>query len=92
MRVQRIRKYDKAYQISAFRNTSSLPTKIQTGITNAIGIGPHTHEIVTTNKPINEFNQLTSVNHGHNHIVRWNPTLGKLEVLETLNHAHELII
>ncbi len=92
MRVQRIRKYDKAYQITAFRNTETLPEKVQIGITNARGIGPHTHEIVSTNQPLNKLNQLTSVNLGHNHIVVWNPATNKLEVKESLGHTHDITL
>ncbi len=92
VKLQRIRKFDKYYQVKVFRDTSTLPEKIHTGITNAVGIGAHKHEIVTTNKPIYQFNQLTSVNQGHNHEVVWNPETGKLEVLEVLGHTHNLLI
>jgi len=92
IKVQRIRKFDKAYQIKVFRDTSTLPEKINTSITNAVGLGLHKHEIVTTNKPIYQFNQLTSVNQGHNHEVVWNSNTGRLEVLETLGHTHDLIL
>jgi hypothetical protein len=93
MRVQRIRKFDVAYQINALRDSSTLPQKMSTTITNAFGIGPHTHEIVTTpDKGIDKLSQLTSINQGHNHQVVWDPAINKLVVLETLGHTHDILI
>lgn len=92
MRVQRIRKTDVAYQINAFRNTATMPAKVNTTLVNAYGIGPHKHEIVTNEKTIDNFSQLTSIVQGHNHQVQYNSLTGKLEVLETLGHTHEIII
>jgi hypothetical protein len=92
IKVQRIRKFDKYYQIKVFRDTSTLPEKVQTSITNAIGIGPHKHEIVTSNKPVYQFNQLSSVNQGHNHEVVWDSSEQKLKVLEVLGHTHEILL
>lgn len=93
MRVQRIRKYDTAYQIPTFRDTSTQPKKVSTAITNAFGLGPHFHTItVEPSKSQDKFGQLTSVSLGHNHVVRWNASTNKLEVLESLGHVHDILI
>lgn len=92
MRVQRIRKFDIAYQINVFRDTKTLPTKINTSITNAFGIGPHKHEIVSTDQSIDKFSQLSSIVQGHNHQVVWDASINKLVVLEALGHTHEIFI
>ena len=90
MRVQRIRKTDRAYQIKAFKNTGTTPTKLSTSIGFTPGIPPHTHDITITNQPTSNFNQLTSVNQGHNHIVIYEN--GQLIVKDVLGHDHKIII
>lgn len=90
-RAQRIRKYDVAYKIKAFRDTSTLPEKLMTGVGSALpGIVPHTHEIVITNQNPSNFGQLTSINQGHNHPVIWKD--GQLQVVEVLGHTHTIIL
>ena len=80
LKLQRIRKTDVIYQAKRFSNTETQPHKINLEITNAFGLGPHTHTITGTNKPIDQWNQLTSINAGHNHIIKYNPISGELEV------------
>jgi hypothetical protein len=92
MRVQRIRKFDIAYQINAFRNTATLPAKVNTSITNAFGIGPHKHEIVTNEQSPDKFSQLSSIVQAHNHQVVWDASANKLVVIEALGHTHEILI
>lgn len=93
MRVQRIRKFDTAYKIKAFRNTSTEPVSMSTTITNAFGIGPHKHNFVysATQSP-DKMNQLTSIVQGHNHEVMYDINTGKLIVLEVLGHSHNILI
>jgi len=90
MRVQRIRKTDRAYQIKAFKDTGTTPTKLSTSIGFTTGIPPHTHTITITNQPTSNFNQLTSVNYGHNHIVLYEN--GQLVVKDVLDHDHTIIV
>jgi len=90
MRVQRIRKFDVAYQIRAFKNTSTEPVTMSTTMTNAFGIGPHKHDFVTSNQSPDKMSQLTSIVQGHNHTVVWDGT--KLVVLEALSHSHDILM
>jgi hypothetical protein len=93
MRVQRIRKFDIAYQINVLRDSSTIPQKVNTSITNAFGIGPHKHDfIIATTKSIDKMSQLSSINQGHNHQIVWDPAANKLVVLETLGHSHDILI
>ncbi len=89
-KVQRIRKFDTAYQINAFRDTSTLPAKVFTGISSASGLPPHMHEIVTSNQPVANFSQISSTILGHSHPVVYKD--GQLVVLEVLGHTHNLIL
>lgn len=89
-RVQRIRKFDPAYQIRVFRDTSKFPTKLNTTIGMTTGIAPHTHEIVRNEKSINLWSQTTSVSQGHNHPVIFKD--GQLVVMEAVGHTHTIII
>ena len=90
MRVQRIRKFDVAYQIKAFRNTSTEPVKMSTTLTNAFGIGPHKHDFVTTaTQSPDKMTQLTSVVQGHNHEVLY--VSGQLVISEVLGHSHDIL-
>lgn len=87
-RVQRIRKFDPAYQIRAFRDTSSFPSKLNTSISFVPGIPPHSHEIVISEKITNvsQINQTTKVSQGHNH-----PIVNG-QVMEVLGHTHDIIL
>lgn len=89
-RVQRIRKTDPAYQIPVFRNTATLPAKVNTTIGGAATIPPHVHEIITTNQPVSNFGQITSTVQGHSHPVIYKN--GQLVILEVLGHTHDPII
>jgi len=87
-RVMRIRKFDPAYQIRVFRNTSMFPSKLSTTVGFVPGIPPHVHEIVINEKiiSVNQINQTTAVNQGHNH-----PIIGGV-VQKVLGHNHTIIL
>lgn len=90
-KAQRIRKFDPAYQIRAFRDTSMFPSKINTGIGSVPGlILPHVHEIVKNEKDPSGFSQNTSVVQGHNHQVIYES--GQLTVRQILGHTHTIIL
>lgn len=88
MKAIRIRKFDPAYQIRIFRDTSEFPSKLNTSISFVPGIPPHTHEIVINEKiiSVNQINQTTAVSQGHNHPI----VDGK--VIEALGHTHQIIL
>lgn len=87
-RVQRIRKFDPAYQIRTVRNTEFLPQTISTGLGSTIGIPPHVHNIVINEKTISilQVNQTTGLSQGHNHAV----VNGVVQTV--LGHTHPIII
>lgn len=87
-KVMRIRKFDSAYQIRIFRNTSEFPSKLNTTIGMVVGIPPHTHEIVINEKIISttQINQTTNMVQGHNH-----PIING-EVMTVLGHDHQIIL
>lgn len=87
-RVQRIRKFDPAYQIRIFSDTSMFPSKLDTSIGVASNILPHTHEIVVNEgiTSISQINQTTAVSQGHNH------QIVNGVVSTVLGHTHTIII
>lgn len=87
-KVIRIRKFDPAYQIRVFRDTSDFPSKLNTSIAFVPGIPPHTHEIVINEKimSINQINQTTAISQGHNH-----PIVNGI-VTTVLGHTHTIIL
>lgn len=87
-KVQRIRKFDTAYQIRAFRNTEFLPTKLTTGIASVPGIPPHTHQIVINEKitMLSQISQTTSISQAHSHAV----IAGIVQ--EVLGHSHTIVV
>lgn len=88
LKVQRIRKFDPAYQIRIFRDTSLFPSKLNTSLGMTSNIPPHTHEIVINEKitAVNQINQTTAVMQGHNH-----PIVSGV-VQEVLGHTHTIIL
>jgi hypothetical protein len=88
LKTFRIRKFDPAYQIRIFRDSSMFPSKLNTSIGFVPGIPPHTHEIVISEKitSISQINQTTSVVQGHNHWIKDGI------VSTTLGHAHVIIL
>lgn len=88
LRVQRIRKYDPAYQIRAIKDTSMFPSQLNTNIGMASGIPPHTHTIVVNEgiTMLSQVNQTTGVSQGHNH-----PIVNG-EVIPVLGHTHTIIL
>lgn len=90
MRVQRIRKYDQAYKIRVFPNTSMFPTRVQTSIGFTTGIPQHSHTFTRNEKLPFNWIQETQASAGHTHQL----TLidGNLVVLPVLGHSHTIII
>jgi len=88
LKTFRIRKFDPAYQIRIFRNTSDFPQKLNTSVGFVPGIPPHTHEIVINEKimSVSQINQTTALSQGHNH-----PIING-EVMEVLGHSHQIIL
>lgn len=88
LRVQRIRKFDPAYQIRIFRNTEMFPSKLNTSIGMLPPGIPHAHQIVINEKimSVTQINQTTAVSQGHNH-----PIVNGV-VLEVLGHTHQIIL
>lgn len=89
-KVQRIRKTDIIYQIPVFRNTATLPAKLNTGIASAATIPPHMHSIIRNEKDPSTWSQLTETSQGHNHPVIIKN--GLPIILEVLGHNHNIII
>ena len=87
-RAQRIRKFDPAYQVRVFSDTSEFPSKLNTSIGIASNIPPHTHEIVINEGilSVSQINQVTSVSQGHNH------EIVDGIVSTVLGHSHTIII
>ena len=84
----RIRKFDPAYQIRIFRNTSDFPTKLNTSLGFSVGLPPHSHEIVINEKvlSVTQINQTTALSQGHNH-----PIINGV-VMTVLGHTHTIIL
>lgn len=89
-KVIRIRKFDPAYQIRIFRNTSDFPSKLNTSISFVPGIPPHTHTIVRNEHDPSTWSQTTSVSQGHNHPVIIKN--GLPVVMIAVGHNHQIII
>jgi len=87
-KAQRIRKFDPAYQIRVFRDSSMFPSQLNTSIGFTTGILPHTHKIVISEKivSVNQINQTTAIAQGHNH-----PIVNGI-VLEAVGHTHTIIL
>ncbi len=89
--AQRVRKFSPIYQIPAFRDTSTMPSHINTSIGYVAGpggIAPHTHviQISETITNVSQINQLTGISLGHDH-----PVINGV-VKEVLGHTHNLIL
>jgi len=88
-KVLRIRKFDPAYQVRIFKDTSMFPSELNTTVGMAIpGIPPHTHTIVVNEniQSITQINQTTGISQAHNHQI----VDGK--VMPVLSHSHEIIL
>jgi len=90
LRVQRIRKYDPAYKITVFRDTSTMPTTKTTLPGSTTGIPSHSHTYVINEHNVSTFNQTSGIAFGHNHKIIFNTATNRLEVLPTLGHTHEI--
>lgn len=88
LKTFRVRKFDPIYQIRAFRNTADFPSQLQTSLGFAVGIPPHSHNIVINEKimTVGQINQTTGVAQGHNH-----PIVNG-QVMEVLGHTHTIIL
>ncbi len=89
-KAARIRKTDIAYQIKIFKNTAEFPTSITTTVGFVPGIAPHFHSLRRNEHDPNTWEQLTSVDQGHNHEVLFKN--GELIVIPNLGHSHKIII
>jgi hypothetical protein len=79
---------DPAYQWRAIKDTSLLPSKLDTSLSVLRGYGPHMH-VVTINENITSLSQVnstTSVVAGHNH------TIINGNIQEVLGHTHSVIL
>jgi hypothetical protein len=87
-KAQRIRKTDTAYQVRSFRDSSRMPSKVNTSLAMAPGIVPHSHVIVINEntKFLANINQETSTQAGHQH------TVINGIVQPALGHVHTIII
>lgn len=88
LKVQRIRKTDPLYQILSFRDTSTMPTKIELSIESGREIPAHTHLVVVNQDGLAQ--QTTHINAGHNHQLRYDPVNGWV-VLPVLGHSHRIL-
>lgn len=89
--IQRIRKTDIIYQFPIAPDVSMFPTTVSTTINSSLGIPPHSHTIIKNEGSIFKLNQATSVSAGHNHIMKYNPMTGLLEISEELGHQHFIL-
>lgn len=89
MRVQRIRKFDPAYQIRVFRDASMFPSVINTSSVSTNGIPAHSHTITRNEKDPSTWSQTTGIAFGHNHPVYFEN--GQLVVKEVLGHGHTIV-
>jgi hypothetical protein len=87
-RTFRIRKFDPAYQIRVFRDTSDFPETLNTSLGFAVGLPPHSHTIQVNEKilSVSQINQTTGLAMGHNHEV----VDGIVQ--EVLGHTHTIIL
>jgi hypothetical protein len=92
--VQRVRKTDPIYQVKVFKDTAMFPQTINTTIASAPPyIAPHSHKIVINEGLISGMQQMSSTDHGHNHVVHYNVSTGQLELgsTEDLGHTHYVV-
>lgn len=89
-KAQRIRKFDPAYQIRVFRDSSMFPSQLNTSIGFTTGILPHTHKITRNETDISNWSQTTSISRGHNHPVIYKNNI--LMVLSAVGHTHTIIV
>lgn len=84
----RMRKTSPAYQWRAFRDTSTQPETLTTGIGFSDNVTPHIHNIVINEDVVSlaQINQTTSVSNGHNH-----PVIDGV-VQEIMGHSHSIIL
>jgi hypothetical protein len=91
-KAQRVRKTDPIYQWRAFRNTATMPLKLNTTVGLLRGPNdvpkPHVHQIVLNEgiMTLSQINQTTGVTEGHNH------TIINGIVQEALGHTHNIVI
>jgi len=87
----RVRKTDPIYQWRAIRDTSMFPSEVLThfgSVSGPGGIPLHMHRIVINENIVSlqQINQTTSIERGHNHVVE------NGVVLPALGHTHTLIL
>lgn len=86
---QRVRKTDPIYQVRVFRDTSTMPSIVYTSISSSLGIPPHTHSIVISEKivSISQINEITGTAAGHSHVIE-----NGVFIDAGLGHTHTVII
>lgn len=89
--LQRIRHTDSLYSIKVFRDTSTMPAIISTSINSSLGIAPHSHTVVRSEKSPTLWHQITSVSQGHSHTLDFDASSGTLQISQELSHSHTLI-
>jgi hypothetical protein len=87
----RVRKSDPIYQVKVFADSSMYPSELLTsigGVPGPGGIPPHMHRIVISEKvlSVKQISQMTSIEHGHNHVVE------RGVVSHVLEHSHGIIL
>lgn len=90
--VQRVRKTDTIYNVKVFRDTSTTPVVIDSTINSAIpAMPPHKHSIVRNEGSPSGWEQLSTIEQGHNHTVAIDPNTGLLTLQEVLGHSHIIL-
>jgi hypothetical protein len=88
MQVYRLDKADITYQWRAIRDTSMLPSKINTTLSLLRGVGYHMHQIVINEDVLSltDINNTTEVTSGHSH-----PIINGV-VSTVLGHTHNILL
>lgn len=89
--LQRIRRTDLIYSCPVFRDSSTMPSILNTSINSSLGIAPHSHTIVKSEKSPTLWHQITSVSQGHSHILSFDANSGTLQISQELSHSHTLV-
>lgn len=90
----KVRKTDPIYSWRAFRDTSTMPIKVNTTVGLLLGAGgvkiPHVHEIVLNENitALSQINQTTSVSNGHQHVIEQ----GIIQPSPIDGHVHGIIL
>ena len=88
MQVYRLDKTDIVYQFRSIRNTSNLPIKLNTTLSNLRGYGPHMHVVTVDDQitTLSQVNSTTSITFSHSH-----PIINGA-VQNVLGHDHSILL